>query len=278
MSSINIKIGIKTSLCFLLIFCYTISFSGCNRVENDTLQKPNKALTIISYCAKETTEKNQIYFHYPLFDNSIQNADIINTLIENYVAVSLQSICQGGFHGDLRQSPVNWEWNNGDYSLQAMYIQYSVVCDSSELFSIKFEGIYNNKSSINPMNYFNTLNIDMINGKPIVISDLYNINSDFIDLIQKNFNEQMLDWIDDTKANLPNAVEEIFNIYDDDSLLKTFNNLNKNVNKDIENGFFVFFEKNFLGISIPISNALGDHFEIMIAYEELAPFKKEKAQ
>ena len=115
------------------------------------------------------------------------------------------------------------------------------------------------------MNYFNTLNIDMTNGKPIVISDLYNINSDFIDLIQKNFNEQMLDWIDDTKANLPNAVEEIFNIYDDDSLLKTFNNLNKNVNKDIENGFFVFFEKNFLGISIPISNALGDHFEIMIA-------------
>ena len=65
MSSINIKIGIKTSLCFLLIFCYTISCSGCNRVENDTLQKPNKALTIISYCAKETTEKNQIYFHYP---------------------------------------------------------------------------------------------------------------------------------------------------------------------------------------------------------------------
>ena len=51
-----------------------------------------------------------------------------------------------------------------------------------------------------------------------------------------------------------------------------------NVRKDIENGFFVFFEKNFLGISIPISNALGDHFEIMIAYEELAPFKKEKAQ
>ena len=88
-----------------------------------------------------------------------------------------------------------------------MYIQYSVVYDSSELFSIKFEGIYNNKSSINPMNYFNTLNIDMTNGKPIVISDLYNINSDFIDLIQKNFNEQMLDWIDDTKANLPNAVE-----------------------------------------------------------------------
>lgn len=106
--------------------------------------------------------------------------------------------------------------------LTSKYIQYSVVYDRSELFSIKFEGIYNNKSSINPMNYFNTLNIDMTNGKPIVISDLYNINSDFIDLIQKNFNEQMLDWIDDTKANLPNAVEEIFNIYDDDSSFENF--------------------------------------------------------
>lgn len=47
------------------------------------------------------------------------------------------------------------------------------------------------------------------------------------------------------KQNLPNAVEEIFNIYDDDSLLKTFNNLNKNVNKDIENGFFGFLRKKF---------------------------------
>ena len=96
------------------------------------------------------------------------------------------------------------------------------------------------------MNYFNTLNIDMTNGKPIVISDLYNINSDFIDLIQKNFNEQMLDWISDTKANLPNTVEEIFNIYDDDSLLEIFKISIKMLIKILKTAF-CFLRKKIFG-------------------------------
>ena len=227
---------------------------------------------IISYCAKENSDENLIYFNYPQFQETIVNAIELNEVIVGFVGSALQEICEGGFKGTLRDSPENLEWDNSNYTLQAMDIDYEIVRSDSDYFSVKFEGLYNNKTSAHPVNYFNSLTIDLGKCERATLSDLYSIDGDFVKLIRNKFQEQIREGLAERVGvsfdEIPESTEELLSLQDDEMLLESLRQADKNN----DGGFYSFLKETALGISVPVEHAVGDHFEIIIPYDDLKSF------
>ena len=102
----------------------------------------------------------------------------------------MEEICWEEFKGNLVDYPERWEWNNDEYMFQAMDINYQVVKNDSRYFSVIFEGLYNHKNAAHPINYFNSLTIDLNEKKVVTLYDLYNIDMEFVKVVKKAVEEQ----------------------------------------------------------------------------------------
>lgn len=206
----------------------------------------------ISYCAKEKTIENRIYFNYPQIENGL-NAEKINNIIIVFVENELQKYIQDGFYGDVKSSPESWEWDNDQYTLQAMNINYKVTRDDSEYLSITFEGLYNYKNSAYPIHYFNALVIDVNKYELITLSNLYDIDLNFIQLVQ----------------------QELLNKINKDAKSEYVDSFYKELEMSIQNGdYAIYLTDEYLGFSVFTGHVFGDHYEIMINYNKLNKFIK----
>lgn len=277
---IFITSAIILSLC-LLSGCTENSIKDSDKdipEKTDIVQEKSSNITtsektdIVSYCAKEKTEENRIYFNYPQFKESVVDTRKLNEIIIAFVESTLQEMCEGGFKGNLKDSPENWKWDNTSYLLQAMNINYKIERNDLDYFSVTFEGDYNNKEASHPINYFNSLTIDLKKREPVTLSDLYRIDTDFVSLIQKKLRKQIQSELLENEIilsdEIPESVKELLS-YDNTLLLDSLHQANKNS----DYGFYSFLTDTALGISIPLEHVIGNHFEIMIAYEELESFK-----
>jgi hypothetical protein len=144
-----------------------------------------------------------------------------------------------------------------------MDINYSVTRNDSDYFSVTFEGEFNHKYATHPMNYFDSLIIDVKKCEMITLSALYSINADFVILVRNTFKEQIrsviAEKIGGTPEEVPEYVEEQLSSYDDTSLQEALH----------QSTFRNFLTEKGLGISVPFSHAMGDHFEILISYDDL---------
>lgn len=230
---------------------------------------------IISFCAKEKSTEKRIYFNYPQLKENINNTDVVNELIVGFVESTLQDLCNGGFNGNIKESPESWTWNNNDYTLQAMAVDYQIVRNDSDYFSVTFEGLYNNKKAAHLINFFKSLVIDVNKCKLVTLSDLYNIDTDFVKLLQRKFKDQirasLAERVGISIENISEKVEdELLTMFDNQSLLKAL----QQADKDNGYGFYSFLSCENMGISVPISHATGDHIEILFNYDELTQFLK----
>lgn len=223
-----------------------------------------------SYCAKEKSDENQIFFNYPQLKETIDNSDKVNKLIEEFVEVSVQNSCAGEFKGNLKDTTE--DWNKEENSVRTMDIDYKITRSDSDYLSVTFKGFFNHKKAAHPLNYFNSLIIDLKKCEVASLSDLYNINTDFVKLVKKNHKEQIRAGLANKFGvsidSIPENVGKYLLEYRDEELLEIL----QQSNKEINSGFFCFMTDDALGISVSLSHAMGDHFEINIPYGELKDF------
>ena len=262
-----------TSLLGVVLFL--VLFFGCAEYQNqinDSSDSKADNVSIISYCAKEKSEENRIFFSYPQFKETVPNAEKMNGLILEFVDMTLQ-IMDGGFNGKLKDSPENWNWNEDDYTLQAMEISYIITRNDSDYISIAFDGEFYHKMLPHPIQCFYSITLDKINEKTVFIDDLYRIDDDFVKLFQRKINELAREGLAKRFQALPEDIPDDIVQY----VLESFSDAKLHEIKECftsDNGYSYpfFLTDDSVGISIPQIFAIGGHFEILITYEELMPF------
>ena len=236
--------------------------SGCaeNQPRNSSESVP-PASKIISYCAREESAENCVFFGYPQFEESVSNAEVLNRLVLEFVSSELEEYCDGEFDGEFDNSSETWEWDEA-YSIRAMNIGYEVVRDGADYFSVIFEGNFTHMLAAHPTNYFNALTIDVKRCEVVSLSDLCTVDLDFVGVFRSDFSRQIAAdkrWDDEGQK----SVEEYLDGRTDEEWLAT-----------LKSEARIFLTADSVGISVPMPHAIGDYFVVRIACDELKVLEK----
>lgn len=151
---------------------------------------------------------------------------------------------------------------DNDVSLE---IDFGIKWKSEKILSIQYFGLGYVKGGAYPNNLFYTTNININNGCRLQLKDLVKINENFIEKFMEG----------KYKASNPNLslkleaafdyIMENFTVVD---LIKFFNE----ADLLFENSSYIYsyLTKDFLGISIGVPHAIGDHAEFEIKYKDIA--------
>ena len=188
------------------IFLILTLLSGCienKKIKDDsnTGMIDNRA-NLISYCAKEKTQENRIYFNYPQFMETVTNANTLNELIEANVTDALYELCGEDFKGNFKDSPENLNWKNEDYIYHAIDIDYKIMRNDLDYFSVIFTGLCNYKTAAHPIHYFSSLSIDVNKCEIVTLSDLYVVDSDFTNTVIDIFKDQIKEGLTEQTGTL----------------------------------------------------------------------------
>ena len=131
----------------------------------------------------------------------------IRNLKSRVCRIKLQKACEGSFKGNLKDFPEELEWNNDDYALHAMNIDYKIMRNDTNYFSVTFEGLYNYRAVAHPIHCFYALTIEKINEElfslttyfalMMILSDFSKeiYTSWFVKVWQENFMCQPMMWL-----------------------------------------------------------------------------------
>ena len=168
----------------------------------------------------EDNDKYEIDVKYPTF-KGLPNSDSLNEFLgekfQNNVNV---------FKADVDENSI--EEVGVPSQLQ---IGYEVVFFTSNAVSVRFNTLYYVAGMAHPNAYYESLNYDFNNGKEILISDLFNLGSDYLaelsnisrDTLKKQIEVDY--YFDDFVIPGTEAVEENFTVFnfDKEKLMITFN-------------------------------------------------------
>ena len=186
------KISKITSILVIASLLIFTLLTGCTTKKDDksSASEVSKA-SIITNWAVENTDENKIYFSYPRFEGDTEHSVKMNEQILEFVKSTLQHSRFRDFNGSFNNLTKGVEQENDHYTDLSADIEYEVLRNDSEYFSVKFEGLCIYKGAAYPTNYFTSLIIDVENYELVALSDLYNINIDFMEFIKKKFKEQI---------------------------------------------------------------------------------------
>ena len=245
--------------------------------SNESVAIMSNDLSFISFCAKEKSEQNRIYFNYPQLKGSNENVSKTNNRIIEFIELSLRDLCESGFNGNLKDFPESWEWDNSIYAIQAMVIDYKVECYGADYLSITFCGLYNRKTAAHPLHYFNSLTIDLKTHEVVTLSDLFYIDSNFTELFENKYKEQFPVTIAERMGVSENEALKYFeesgfpSLFEDD---KTLIEALSQADRDGFRGYNSYLTSTGLVVSVPLIFALGSHIEVTIDYNALEQNKK----
>ena len=147
-----------------------------------------------------------------------------------------------------------------------MDISYSITRNDFDCFSVTFEGDFNHKNAAHPSHLFYSLTIDKINERMIFIDDLYRIDDDFIKIFQSKDN--IREGLAKRFQTLPEDISDDF-VEDVMKYFSDTNEIKKYFTQNDGYSYPFFLTDEAVGVSISIPHAMGDHFEILICYDEL---------
>lgn len=207
---------------------------------NGVTSEPEKYTDIVlSYKTDETVYEHvkdksytykEINITYPVL---YTGSDKINALIEREAV----SIFDFSYYGD----PENLKLD----------IDYKIAYMDEEIISIIFKGYGDRKYSNHPTYHFYTLNIDLVTGEKLVLSDIVDVDAVINDLNEKNYSFVMYETESVSERYYINDYVEFDKLYSCDS----------------GNSVYSYVTKDGIGLSIPVSHAIGDHKEVEIPIE-----------
>lgn len=214
------KYNVVLTFAFLFCICIVGIFINYNK-KNVNLQEINYEFITKKYCQYDKTKHINIEISYPEIKNfpDKKNKEIINDLIKEAALNpynNISNIDQGIVQG------TSWS------------VDYNIVYVTDSVISIIFEGYLYVQDNANGINWIYSTNIDLISGKKITMSDIF--NNTFKDKLNFNYFKS----IDtDTKNAEQSALDELFNNHKND-----FDNSDDN---------FYFTKDKFI-IILPIDN------------------------
>jgi hypothetical protein len=139
-------------------------------------------------------------------------------------------------------------------------INYEIKSKSASLLSIQYTGVGYMNGAARPSNHFYTTTIDFEMGNSLKLTDMVNIDENFIETLKRN-----------AKPVKPEH-QGILNSIATNDLLNMLTNADSldNIGTQNQSDTFSYFTSDSLGISIPVSHAEGDHAEFEISYQAIA--------
>lgn len=139
-------------------------------------------------------------------------------------------------------------------------INYEIKSKSASLLSIQYTGVGYMNGAARPNNHFYTTTIDFEMGNRLKLTDMVNIDENFIENLKHN-----------AKPIKPEH-QGILNSIPTSDLLNMLTNADSldNIGTENQSDTFSYFTSDSLGINIPVSHAEGDHAEFEISYQAIA--------
>lgn len=195
-----------------------------DKSENVNIKEKSKGYKITD----NIFESGSIRIIYPVISNL--NNEILQQVINENIYLRVESISN---YYDINRSPT-------------MDISYIIKTANEDIISIVLQGYVNCDDTAYPTSFFETINLDLNTGDVLKVSDLVNIDDEFISKL---------------KASNP-----INNSYVDNTYLSSFSDdevkemLIYADNED-SNVYSYVLEDGSIGISINVPHALGDYLE-----------------
>lgn len=139
-------------------------------------------------------------------------------------------------------------------------INFEIKSKSASLLSIQYTGVGYMNGASRPNNHFYTTTIDFEMGNSLRLTDMVNIDKNFVETLKKNANP------------VKPEHQGILNSIATNELLNMLTNADSldNIGTENQSDTFSYFTSDSLGISIPVSHAEGDHAEFEISYQTIA--------
>lgn len=235
-------------ICFSLLLLLSLAFSttqnsfaeSAKKTELSEIKGVISDYTIVTNNYNKNSDKRKIKLSFPqikdLKDKSIQNK--INKLIKNTVFDDIESNLDPEYHIDY-------------------YADYTIQWISNKVLSLSFYGNSDIKEAPHPNNVFYTLNIDMTTGKQITLTNLINVNNNFITLFinKAKFLANPLSLDSEQLANLKN---NLFNI---EHLQYYFTKTSD-----------FYFTSTGLVFSIGTDHSIGDYSLFLLNYSDMSNY------
>ncbi|WP_315066718.1 hypothetical protein [uncultured Clostridium sp.] len=215
-----------------------------NKSNENIVQDNVKPLSQSSYkIISETYDNNKgTKINYPqiINFNDAEKQKELNEIIKN------EALKGNNYYKDV----------DGDITID---IDYKIVCQESELLSIIYSGVGNVLEAAHPSNLFYTTNLDIKNKRKLRLSDIVDINDDFVNmLVIGKFKAVNSEYESEYKSEI--------NMVTPDDWKKRLLAADPSDNMGSE---FSYMTKDSLGISIGVMHALGDHAEFEIKYKDI---------
>ncbi|WP_163859226.1 PdaC/SigV domain-containing protein [Paenibacillus elgii] len=252
----------------LILIFFLLMTVACGK---DTNSKSND-VTIIS--AKE----NQKIISDPLPENNNKNSEVrkfdlevskgidyeIVTEVYNYKRIKIKYPQIINWDERDKQNKVNEivkeeaygglnNFSQDELNEYSLDLDYRITWKSNNLISIQYSGIGNSDGTAHPNHEFYTTNIDINKGIKVKLGDLINIDENFV----KKFKE----------GKLQSTITEQRYILDEYTSQEWVDRLTNSDSKESE--ISCYLTEDSLGISVPVSHAVGDHAEFEIKYQDI---------
>lgn len=148
-------------------------------------------------------------------------------------------------------------------------ISYDIKNNDKKLLSLFYSAYYNSAYSAHPSDLIYTTNIDKLKHKKLHLSDMVNLNPDFV----RDFRSWDLVLSKGVSAEQQQAIRDYIKDMTDEDLLKGFQSAD-NISSENPWGVFSYVTPDSLGISISVPHYAGDHAEFERPFSKLGGFLK----
>jgi hypothetical protein len=150
-----------------------------------------------------------------------------------------------------------------------LQIKHDIKSNDNHLISIFYTAAFNSPYSAHPTDLVYTTNIDKEKNKKLKLSDVVNINLDFV----KDFRNWDYIAYETGNETLDRAIKDYMSSMTDQDLIQGFKAADQMGSENLW-GIFSYLTPNRLGISVSVPNYLGDHLEFEREYSDLKQYLK----
>ena len=181
------KRKVLSVLILICIFCVgckaeseeTVTKSGEHKETKSALDEENNNVQLLSKTYLFNEDNMNYKIKYPQLK---ENRFGINEKITEF---SMKTVEELGYEAPLYNEEYEF------YEERKIEEDYKIMLQSNDVLSVVIMGYYNIKGTAHPYHTVRALNIDLNTGKEINVSERYNINEEFIDLLMQRAKEQL---------------------------------------------------------------------------------------
>lgn len=253
-----------TILIVLLLLLSSCGLSNTNLSTKNQIEREDSTINQLTETKTNNNEGsidlNEKKLELKKVNYSNQNVNISFPAIINLNDLEQEKMLNEILKSEAMQVLDYFGENGQDIELD---VNYSSKWIGSTSLSIQFTGSSYVKGGPYPNSIFFTTNLDIKNGKKILLRDIVKIDDKFIDLLRQAKYVQH-----NSDLNVETEAREKLSEY---SYAELISYLNKTDELNVTNklGVFTYFTKESLGISFNVPHVLGDHVEYEISYSDL---------